>query len=171
MYTDVKKLRYLGENVTIYELAKLAKPEVISIGEGTQIDDFCFMFGGEEITIGRYNHICSFVTVIGGGKLITEDYVGISAGCRIVTGTQHYGEGQRMVPVVPEEQQCVIRGTIRLEKDSFLGSNVIVYPNVTIGEGAIIGAGGIVTKNVAPWTINLGAPVRVVGERPRVIYD
>ncbi len=171
MLTDIRKLRFIGEKVKIYEMAKLAKPEAIEIGEGTQIDDFCFIFGGEGVVIGRYNHICSFVTVIGGGKLITEDYVGISAGCRIVTGTQHYGDGQRMVPVVSEEQQLVIRDTVFLKKDAFLGSNAIVYPGVTIGEGAIIGAGGIVTKDVDPWTINVGAPVRVVGERPKVKYE
>lgn len=171
MLTNTHLLKYVGENVKIYEMAKLAKPEIIEIGEGTQIDDFCFMFGGEGIIIGRYNHICSFVTVIGGGKFITEDYVGVSAGCRIITGTQHYDGGKRMVPVVPDEQQLVIRGIVQLKKDSFLGSNVIVYPGVTIGEGAIIGAGGVVTKDVKPWTINMGAPARVVGERPEVKYD
>lgn len=171
MLTDTSKLKTLGEGVVIYELAKLIKPEVIEIGEGTQIDDFAFIYGGQGIRIGRFNHICSFVTVIGGGELITEDYVGISAGCRIVTGTQHYGDGRRMVPVVPPEQQELIVGKVILKKDAFLGSNVIVYPNVVIGEGAIIGAGGLVTKNVEPWTINVGVPVRTVGTRPKVRFD
>lgn len=171
MLTDISKLKMVGENVVIYELAKLIRPEVIEIGEGTQIDDFSFIYGGQGIRIGRYNHICSFVTVIGGGEFVTEDYVGISAGCRIVTGTQHYGDGKRMVPVVPLEQQELIIGKVVLEKDAFLGSNAIVYPNVTIGEGAIIGAGGLVTKNVEPWTINVGVPVRVVGTRPKVKFD
>lgn len=171
MLTDTSKLKLLGKDVKIYELAKLIRPEVIAIGEGTQIDDFAFINGGKGIQIGRFNHICSFVTVIGGGELITGDYVGISAGCRIVTGTQHYGDGKRMVPVVPPDQQELIIGKVILEKDAFLGSNVIVYPNVTIGEGAIIGAGGLVTKDVEPWTINVGTPVRVVGTRPKVKFD
>lgn len=171
MLTDVEKLKYMGEGVKIYELAKLIAPERISIGEGTQIDDFCFMYAGKGIVIGRYNHICSFVTVIGGGEFITEDYVGVSAGCRIVTGTQHYEGGARMVPVVPQEQQKLVVGKVVLKKDSFLGSNVIVYPGVTIGEGAIVGAGGLVTKDIEPWTINVGMPTRVIGERPRVIFD
>ncbi len=171
MLTNVTRLKYMGKDVKIYDLAKLIKEEVIEIGEGTQIDDFAFIYGGRGIQIGRYNHICSFVTVIGGGELVTGDYVGISAGCRIVTGTQHYGDGKRMVPVVPLEQQELAIGKVVLERDAFLGSNVIVYPNVTIGEGAIIGAGGLVTKNVEPWTINIGMPVRVVGTRPKVRFD
>lgn len=171
MLTDINRLKYRGVGVKIFEMAKLVAPERISIAEGTQIDDFCFMYAGQGISIGRFNHICSFVTVIGGGEFITEDYVGISAGCRIVTGTQHYEGGARMVPVVPKEQQKLIVGKVYLCRDSFLGSNVIVYPGVTIGEGAIIGAGGVVTKSVDPWTINVGAPVRVIGQRPKVIYD
>jgi galactoside O-acetyltransferase len=111
------------------------------------------------------------VTVVGQGEFITQDYVGISAGCRIITSTQHYGDGKRMVPVVPVEQQEVIVGKVVLEKDVFLGSNVIVYPGVTIGEGAVVGPGGIVNKDVTPWTINMGAPARVVGKRPRVRFD
>ncbi|MCL4247142.1 MAG: acyltransferase [Anaerolineae bacterium] len=171
MYTDLTRLKHLGQGVKVYDLAKLVRPEVIEIGEGTQIDDFCFINGGEGIIIGCFNHICSFVTIIGGGRLITENYVGISAGCRIVTGTQHYGDGKRMVPVVPLEQQEIIRGIVILKKDCFLGSNAIVYPNVTVGEGAIIGAGSLVTKNVEPWTINVGVPCRVVGTRPKVQYE
>ena len=62
----------------------------------------------------------------------------------------------------------MIRGRIVLEKDVFLGANVIVHPNVTIGEGAIVGSGGIVLKDIEPWTINVGAPVRMVGTRPRI---
>jgi acetyltransferase-like isoleucine patch superfamily enzyme len=171
MLTNIAALKYIGENVKIYELAKLVKPEVISIGDGTQIDDFSFIYGGQGISIGRYNHICSFVTIIGGGEFESEDYVGISAGCRIITGTQHYGDGARMVPVVAAEQQHIIRGKVTLKKDAFLGSNAIIYPDVTIGEGAIIGAGSVVTKNVEPWTINVGIPSRVVGKRPPVKFD
>jgi acetyltransferase-like isoleucine patch superfamily enzyme len=171
MLTDLSKLKYLGENVKIYELAKLVKEEVIEIGDGTQIDDFVFINGGKGIKLGRYNHIASFTTIIGGGELITGDYVGMAAGCRIITGTHHYGNGKRMVQTVPREQQEVIIGKIVLEKDVFLASNVVVFPNVTIGEGAIISAGSLVVKDVKPWTINVGMPARVVGDRPKVLYE
>jgi galactoside O-acetyltransferase len=95
----------------------------------------------------------------------------MSAGCRIITGTHDYGDGKRMVQLVPREQQEVIIGKVVLEKDAFLGTNVIVYPNVTIGEGAIIGAGSLVTRSVEPWTINVGNPARVVGQRPTVPFE
>ena len=43
----------------------------------------------------------------------------------------------------------------------------IVLPGVTIGEGAIVAAGAVVTRDVAPYTIVAGAPARPVGERRR----
>ena len=65
-------------------------------------------------------------------------------------------------------QQEILVGKIVLEQDVFLGSNSVVLPNVTISEGAMIGAGSVVNHNIAPWTINTGVPARVIGERPRV---
>ena len=171
MLTDVSRLKYMGPGVKIYEMAKIARPEVVEVGEGTQIDDFAFINGGNGIRIGGYNHIASFVSVVGGGELITGDYVGIAAGARIVTGTHHYGDGRRISPLIPEEEQYVIRGVVVLESDVFIGTNAIIHPDVTIGEGAIIGSGGLVLKDVEPWRINVGVPARVIGYRPKVKND
>jgi acetyltransferase-like isoleucine patch superfamily enzyme len=168
MLTNISFLRHIGSDVKIYEMAKIAHPELVVIGEGTQIDDFVFINGGNGVKIGRYNHFASFVSVVGGGELVTGDYVGIAAGARIVTGTHHYGDGKRISPLIPEEEQYVIRGIIVLEADVFVGTNAIIHPNVTIGEGAIIGSGGLVLGDVEPWTINVGVPVKAIGRRPKV---
>ncbi|HVP13414.1 MAG TPA: acyltransferase [Phycisphaerae bacterium] len=161
----------MGADVTIHDLAKLIKEEVIQIGEGTQIDDFVLVYGGRGIVLGRFNHICSFVSIVGGGELITGDYVGMAAGCRIMTGAHRHENGTRMVSTVPLEQQDILVGQVVLEKDVFLGTNSVVLPNVTIGEGAMIGAGSVVNRDVEPWTINVGVPVRVIGERPMVRFE
>jgi galactoside O-acetyltransferase len=171
MLTDISSLKHMGPGAKIYEMAKIVRPEVVEIGEGTQIDDFVLINGGNGIRIGRYNHIASFVSVVGGGQLITGDYVGIAAGARIVTGTHHYGDGKRISPLIPEEEQCVIKGIVVLDRDVFVGTNAIIHPNVTIGEGAIIGSGGLVLGDVEPWTINVGVPVKVIGYRPRIKGD
>jgi acetyltransferase-like isoleucine patch superfamily enzyme len=166
--TDLKTLKRLGQGVRIFPMVKIVKGEVVEVGDGSQIDDFTFINGGAGVTIGRFNHIASFVSIIGGGEFSSGDFVGIATGARLITGTHHYGDGQRICPLIPAEEQCVIRGKIVLEKDVFIGANAIIHPNITIGEGAIIGSGGIVLKDVDPWTINVGAPVRVVGMRPKV---
>jgi len=52
-----------------------------------------------------------------------------------------------------------------IESDVWLGYAVIVLTGVTIGRGAIVAAGSVVTKDIPPYTIAVGVPARVVGQR------
>jgi galactoside O-acetyltransferase len=76
-----------------------------------------------------------------------------------------------MSTALPLEQRNVVRGKIVIEKDAFIGANVVVHPNVTIDEGAIIGSNSLVLKDVEPWSINVGSPCKKMGERPRVLLE
>ena len=163
------KLKKCGQGVKIYPLAKIAKPEVIEIGDYSMIDDFTFIYGGKGIKIGRYVHIASFVSIIGGGELVVGDYAVIASGSRIVTGSDTYYGGKRMSTALPQEQRNVIVGKVVIEKDAFVGTNVVIHPNVRIGEGAIIGSNSLVLRDIEPWSINVGSPCKKVGERPRVV--
>ena len=167
----VKSKIKCGGDVEIYPLAKIVKPDVVEIGEHSKVDDFTFIYGGSGIKIGRYVHIASFVSIIGGGELDIGDYVSIACGARILTGTDSYYGGKRMTTVLPEEQRNVIRGRVVIEKDAFIGTNAVVHPNVTIGEGAIIGSNSLVLKDVEPWSINVGSPCKKVDERQRVLVE
>lgn len=51
---------------------------------------------------------------------------------------------------------------IRIEDDCWIGGNVIILPGVTIGRGSTIGAGAVVTKDIPPYSVALGAPAKVV---------
>jgi acetyltransferase-like isoleucine patch superfamily enzyme len=53
-------------------------------------------------------------------------------------------------------------GPITIKEDAWLGTGVIILPNVTIGEGAVVGAGSVVNKNVPPFTVVAGVPARPV---------
>jgi acetyltransferase-like isoleucine patch superfamily enzyme len=64
-----------------------------------------------------------------------------------------------------------VHGDITIHDDAWIGAGAIVLPNVSIGEQAVVAAGAIVTKDVAPRTIVAGNPARVLrpleaGERP-----
>jgi galactoside O-acetyltransferase len=164
----MSQFKKLGKNVVIYEKAKIIKPEVIDIEDGVKIDDFTFIYGGKGIHIGRFVHIASFVSIIGGGELYIGDYAAIAAGARIITGTDTYYGGFRMSAALPDEQRNATVSFVRIEKDGFIGTNAVVHPGVTIGEGAIIGSNSLVTKDIDPWTINVGSPTKVIGKRPKV---
>jgi acetyltransferase-like isoleucine patch superfamily enzyme len=53
-------------------------------------------------------------------------------------------------------------GRVAIERDAWVGAGVIILPNVTIGEGALVGAGSVVTRDVAPFTIVAGNPARFI---------
>jgi acetyltransferase-like isoleucine patch superfamily enzyme len=53
-------------------------------------------------------------------------------------------------------------GRVAIERDAWIGAGVIILPNVTIGEGAVVGAGSVVTRDVAPFTIVAGNPARLI---------
>ena len=60
----------------------------------------------------------------------------------------------------------VIRKPIVIKDKAWIGFNSIILKGVTIGEGAIVGAGSVVTKDVPPYTIVAGNPARIVREIP-----
>ena len=53
-------------------------------------------------------------------------------------------------------------GKIRIENDAWIGAGVIILPNVTIGEGAVVGAGAVVIKDVPPYTVVAGVPAKEI---------
>lgn len=159
-----------GKNLKIFEYAKIIKPEVIEIGDYSEIDDFTFIYGGKGIKIGRYVHISRFVSIIGGGELYLGDYTVLADGVRVLTGTDSYQGGFRMSTCLPLEQRNLKRSFVRIEKDAFVGTNAIIHPSITIGEGAIIGSNSLVLKDVEPWTINVGSPCKVIKSRPKVKF-
>lgn len=55
---------------------------------------------------------------------------------------------------------------IIIGNDVWFGSNVVVLPGVTIGDGAVIGAGSVVSKNIPPRTVAVGVPCKVLRECP-----
>jgi len=60
-----------------------------------------------------------------------------------------------------------------LGHDTWVGHGVIIMPEVTVGTGAVIGAGAIVTKDIPPYTIAVGSPARVIKDRfsPEIAAD
>ena len=60
------------------------------------------------------------------------------------------------------------KGKITIEKDAWIGTGVVILPDVTIGEGAVVGANAVVTKDVPPYTVVGGIPAKKnqYGKRP-----
>lgn len=161
------KFKSIGENVTIYEPVAIIEPESIVLGSNIIISEFSFLAGGLGLYLGNYIHIAAHTCISGGGYCILQDFVGLSAGVRLITSSENVDGSGLTNPTIPQEFRAIHRSFVNCEKHSFLSTNVVVHPGVTIGEGAVVGSGSIVTKDLEPWGVYLGTPVRRIKERPK----
>lgn len=157
----------LGPNAVIYPTARIVHPENLRVGECSTIDDFVFLNAGVATTIGRYVHIASHVSIIGGGELDVGDYAVVATGARILTATDTYRDGSRMSTHLPDRHRSVLKAKVTIARDAFIGANAVVFPGVRIGEGAVAGAGAVVTEDLEPWTVYVGGPARKLKPRPK----
>lgn len=155
----------LGKGVVIQPLAKVIHKDSVVIGDYVMIDDFAFIMGGEASVIGSYVHFSSFSSVTGGGSFYAEDFTGFAPGCRILTGTDDFTGGSLTNSTIPEEFRGVERSFVRICRHAVVGANATVLPGVTVGEGAVVGACSVVTRDIDPWTISWGIPARPMKKR------
>lgn len=152
----------------IYEPCVMLKPEMIDIHPSARLDSFCKVEGGLGVTIGAYVHVASFVHLnIGGGKLTIGEHAGVSSGAKILSGSNTM-DGVSMSATSPAEMQVIKRTHTIIEPYAFVGTNAVIMPGVRLGRGCVVGAGAVVTRDVAPGAIAVGVPARVVGIRAAV---
>jgi len=101
-------------------------------------------------------------------KLIIGNYVCIASGAVILMGGNH-NHHPEWITVYPFAEQIEAsyepKGDTVIKSDAWIGMNAMIMPGVTIGEGAIIAAGSVVSKDVPPYTIFGGNPAREIRKR------
>ncbi len=115
-------------------------PEKISIGRKVSINEYCFLDGYGGISIG--------------------DYTRIAHNCSIISEGHSYDDIN-----IPMMYQKKIFDKVSIGKDVWLGCGVRVLQGVTIGNGTIVGAGSVVTKDLPENCIAVGVPAKVVKYR------
>ncbi len=133
----------------------------LKIGVGTAIHMGCFITG-RHISIGEGSVVNRNCYLDGRGGVTIGSGVSISPECYVLSLThdaQDSGFSAVAKPVV-------------IENRAWLGARALILPGVRIGEGAIVGAGAVVTRNVEPFTIVAGNPARKIGDRnPTLSYS
>jgi galactoside O-acetyltransferase len=156
----------VGEDIRIFDMTRITAPEQMSLGSHIVVDDFVFLQGGQGLELGDYVHVASFASISGGGKGRVGAFTGIASGARVFTGTD-LADGSGLIgPGVPPELRAIERRSTELGRHVFVCANAVVLAGVTIGTGAVVGAGGVATEDLEPWTINVGCPARPVKTRP-----
>lgn len=161
------RFAHIGKDVTIWPKSKIVDPEVISIGDSVIIDDFVLIIGGMRSRIGSFVHIGAFTSIMGGGELVMEDFSGLSGGVRVYTGNEDYTGESLTNPAVPLPYRRPVRSFVYIAKHAIVGANSVILPGITIGEGSVIGANSLITKDCQPWTIYAGSPASALRIRPK----
>jgi galactoside O-acetyltransferase len=156
----------VGTDFFIDETAKIKHPDSTEIGNHVAID--FGVYSSVSMKINDYVHIAPYVCIIGGknSMLIMGKFSGISAGCKILCGSDDFTQGL-MNPQVPIELRCPKITTVTFEDYSCIGVNCVVMPGVTLKEGSVVGSNSVVTKDTEPWTIYLGSPAKPIKLRDK----
>jgi acetyltransferase-like isoleucine patch superfamily enzyme len=143
---------HLGENVKIAPFVNLYG---CTIGDGTKIGTFVEIqknaFVGARCKIQSHTFICEGVTI--------EDEVFVGHGVTFIND-KHPRSTSEGGTLQTEEDWKVVSTVVK--KGASIGSGATILCNVTISEGAIVGAGSVVTKDVSAGLIVAGNPARII---------
>jgi acetyltransferase-like isoleucine patch superfamily enzyme len=109
---------------------------------------------GDAVTIGKSAMLISVDTIHIGNRVM------IGHGSQLITAGHGIPEGRGTMRTAKPVTEPIV-----IEDDAWLGASAIILPGVTIGQGAIVAAGAVVTKSVEPFTIVGGVPATIIRQR------
>jgi acetyltransferase-like isoleucine patch superfamily enzyme len=127
----------IGRHSSLHFGCRFYNPRGVKIGRNCVIGHCCFLDGREGLSIGNN------VNIAGETAIFTQEHD----------------------PQSPTF--AAVGGPVRIEDYVFTGSRATILPDVTVGEGAGIAAGAVVTKDVDEYTIVGGVPAKKIGDRTR----
>jgi acetyltransferase-like isoleucine patch superfamily enzyme len=156
-----KKVKYMGKNVMICSGVRIDLPYKVEIGDDIGIFSDAYLIGN--IKLGGNAHLGhgTQIWAPGEGKVEIGKGTSIGANAIILSHTADMVHGY----LGPEPQAPRKYLFTKIEDNVQIGTGAIILGGVHIGEGAIIGAGAVVTKNIPAWAIVVGIPAKVVGDR------
>lgn len=162
-----KGLRNVGRDILIeYPVSKMVGREYISIGSFTYIGKRSVITAwnisktprieiGSNVGIGDDCHITSTNRVlIGDGTLLGTKVT--------ITDNAHGSSNRHLLGLPPGERNVYSKGPVIIGQNVWIGDKATVLPGVIVGDGAIIGANAVVTKDVPSYTIVGGNPARII---------
>ncbi|RLA80668.1 MAG: hypothetical protein DRG78_10530 [Epsilonproteobacteria bacterium] len=119
----------------------------------------------DKISLGNNVYIGNNVILDGTGGLVIDEGCQISARTSILTHSSHnairlFGKHYKQCKGVKEEGYII--GEVKLGKYTFIGTNTIIVPNITIGKGCVVGANSFVNKNLPDYSIAVGSPIKII---------
>ena len=135
-------LKKCGKSVKIGSNVFILNPNLVKMGDYVFIGDWSSISANVNVSIGNYVMFGPEVMIRGGDHNFSE----IGRPMRFVK------TGGKNLPIT-------------IEDDVWIGARVTILKGVNVGEGAVIGAASVVTKNILPYTINVGSPAKPIKTR------
>jgi acetyltransferase-like isoleucine patch superfamily enzyme len=130
--------------------------------------------GAPRVSVGRHTYGTPNIPAFAGSEATVEigSFCSIAANVTLLLGGGHNPEWVSTWPIrevfgLPEqyEHHPVYKGPTVIGNDVWLGRDALIFDGITIGDGAIIGARAVVTKDVRPYAIVGGVPAREIRRR------
>jgi len=133
----------------------------IKIGRGSSIHMGATFYSPSNISIGEDTIVGERVVLDGRDKLIIGNHVAIASEVMIYNSEHN----------INDDNFQAIEAPVVIDDYVFIGPRAIILPGVEIGKGAVIAAGGVVTKDVPPFAVVGGVPAKIIGERKNKILQ
>lgn len=139
------------------------------LGIGTKIDYLTTKYHyAHNINIGDYVHIGPNCYFNAKAKIIINKGTIIGPNCRFITANHNYNSND--LQSIPYDNVDIIN-KIEIGQAVWIADSAIVLSGVTIGKGAIIAAGSVVTKDVPEYSLVGGNPAKVIKYRDKEVFD
>lgn len=156
-------LKSFGQNVRISRHCNIYGASNILIGNNVRIDDFCILSGS--VILGDNIHISAYCALYGARGIEFKNNSGMSPRSTIFSAMDDFSGDYLIGPIHDESKTHVTGGKVTIEEYAQIGAHCVVFPNLTIGKGCVIGAMGLVNKSLPEWGIYIGQPVRLLKKR------
>lgn len=158
------RLAASAPQLSIQAHVSITCPNRISIGRKCYLSRDCKLYATPEspIRIGVNFSANTNVMINARGKGYITIGDNVMIGPNVVLRSNDHVFDQTDVPI---KDQGMSEGSITIGDDVWIASNAVILQNVSIGDGAVVAAGAVVTKSVAPYAIVGGVPARTIGTR------
>ena len=169
IFFDINKLKHCGKNVIIGKTVRIRKPELVSIGDYSVIDDFTYISG--EVEIGKYVHVAASCSLQASKSKITiGDFAGLASGVKVFAASSNLIDCSFDSATVPQGMMYGgIFEEVKIGHFVLIGANSVILPGSNLPIGFTAGALCKLVKNhkYAPWSIlfddNTGKCIRRTG--------
>lgn len=141
----------------------------ITIGENTSFGKFCILSTwdkyedeifspelviGSRCVFGEYNHITANTRIEIGDDVLTGRWV-------TITDNSHGKTDYETLQTTPIKRKLYSKGIVKIGNKVWIGDKATILPGVTIGDGAVVAANAVVTKDIPAYSVAAGNPARV----------